>query len=59
MFDFEKLDLYQLAKEQNIKVLKFIYSNTQIDAYIKDQWKMASLSILLNLAEGVRKDEHQ
>lgn len=52
MFDFEKLDLYQLAKEQNIKVLKFIYSNTQIDAYIKDQWKRASLSILLNLAEG-------
>ena len=52
MFDFEKLDVYQLAKEQNIKVLKFIYSNTQIDTYIKDQWKTASLSILLNLAEG-------
>jgi four helix bundle protein len=52
MFDFEKLDLYQIAKEQNIKVLKFIFSNTQIDTYIKDQWKRSSLSILLNLAEG-------
>jgi four helix bundle protein len=52
MFDFEKLDLYQIAKDQNIKVLKYIYANTQIDTYIKDQWKRASLSILLNLAEG-------
>jgi len=52
MFDFEKLDLYQIAKEQNIKVLKFIFSNTQLDPYMKDQWKRASLSILLNLAEG-------
>jgi four helix bundle protein len=52
MFDFEKLDVYQLVKEQNIKALKYIYSNSQLDEYIKDQWKRASLSILLNLAEG-------
>jgi four helix bundle protein len=52
MFDFEKLDVYQVIKGQNLKVLEFIYQNTQIDAYIKDQWERASLSILLNLAEG-------
>jgi four helix bundle protein len=52
MFDFEKLDLYQVVKEQNIKVLKYIYGHKTLDDYIKDQWKRASLSILLNLAEG-------
>jgi four helix bundle protein len=52
MFDFEKLDVYQVIKDQNIKVLTLIYSNTNIDSYIKDQWKRASLSILLNLTEG-------
>jgi four helix bundle protein len=52
MFDFEKLDVYQIVHKQNLKVLSFIYSNTQIDPYIKDQWKRASLSTLLNLAEG-------
>ncbi len=52
MFDFEKLDVYQIVKEQNIKALKYIYGHTQLDEYIKDQWKKASLSTLLNLAEG-------
>jgi four helix bundle protein len=52
MFDFEKLDLYQVAREQNLKVLKFIYTNKEIDEYIRDQWKRASLSMILNLAEG-------
>jgi four helix bundle protein len=52
MFDFEKLDVYQLVKAQNVKVLKYIYSSTNLDDYIKDQWKRASLGILLNLAEG-------
>ena len=52
MFDFEKLDLYQVAKEQNLQVLKYIYTNKEIDEYIKDQWKRATLSIILNLAEG-------
>jgi len=52
MFDFEKLDLYQIIKNQNIKVLTLLKSNHQIDPYLLDQWKRASLSILLNLAEG-------
>ena len=52
MFDFEKLEIYQVVKSQNLKVLTFLTENTSIDIYIKDQWKRASLSILLNLTEG-------
>jgi four helix bundle protein len=52
VFDFEKLEVYQIVKSQNLKVLALISQSTLIDLYIKDQWKRASLSILLNLAEG-------
>jgi len=52
MFDFEKLDVYQLTKDQNVKVLSFLKKIKEADPYIVDQWKRASLSSLLNLAEG-------
>ena len=52
MFDFEKLDVYQVVKAQSAKVLWFLRKADNIDPYIIDQWKKASLSILLNLAEG-------
>ena len=52
MFDFEKLDLYQVIREQNTKVLKFILEHGHIDAFIIEQWKKASFDIILNLAEG-------
>jgi four helix bundle protein len=52
VFDFEKLEVYQVVKGQNLKVLALISQSTSIDLYIKDQWKRASLSSLLNLAEG-------
>jgi len=52
MFDFEKLDVYQVIKGNNSKILKFIFSHPTLDLYIKDQWKRANLSIILNLAEG-------
>ncbi|TSA38823.1 MAG: four helix bundle protein [Porphyromonadaceae bacterium] len=52
MFDFEKLDLYQELKKLNYMVYKKIRSSSGIDPYIIDQWKRASLSSLLNLAEG-------
>ncbi len=51
MFDFEKLDVYQIIKQQNIKVL-YLLKKLKLDPYIEDQWKRASLSALLNLAEG-------
>ena len=52
MFDFEKLDVYQVVKDQNIKVLKFLEISVSIDPYLKDQLKRASISILLNLTGG-------
>jgi four helix bundle protein len=52
MFDFEKLDVYQVIKNNNSKVLKYIFGHPTLDLYLKDQWKRANLSIILNLAEG-------
>ncbi|MGQ9847367.1 MAG: four helix bundle protein [Bacteroidales bacterium] len=52
MFDFEKLDVYQVVKEQNNKVLTFLKNNSQIDQLLADRWKKASLDSVLNLAEG-------
>ena len=52
MFDFEKLDVYQITKEQNVRVLMFLRNLQDVDPYLLDQWKRASLSSLLNLAEG-------
>jgi four helix bundle protein len=52
MFDFEKLDVYQVIRNNNSKVLKFIFSHSTLDLYLKEQWKKSTLSILINLAEG-------
>jgi len=52
VFDFEKLEVYQVVKSQNLKALTLLNENASIDLFIKDQWKRASLSILTNLAEG-------
>ena len=52
MFDFEKLDAYQVVKQLNTKVLLFISKSSDIDPYLIDQWKRATLSMMLNLAEG-------
>ena len=41
-----------MVKEQNIKVLVFLRNQTDMDPYLVDQWKKASMSSLLNLAEG-------
>ncbi|HEX5168076.1 MAG TPA: four helix bundle protein [Cyclobacteriaceae bacterium] len=52
MFDFEKLEVYQIAKALVVDTLKQIYSNNHLDPYIREEWKKASMSILLNLSEG-------
>jgi len=52
MFDFEKLDVYQVVKEQNNKVLTFLKNNNQIDPLLAEHWKKASLNSVINLAEG-------
>ena len=52
MFDFEKLEVYKKLKVLNVNILKTIKSNRTMDSYLADQWKRATLSIALNLAEG-------
>ena len=52
MFDFEKLDIYQVLRDLNYKVFSFLNEEKKIDPFIKDQWKKASQSSVLNLAEG-------
>jgi four helix bundle protein len=51
MFDFEKLDVYQEIKSLNTKVIAFIFADVK-DDYINQQWKRATMSVMLNLAEG-------
>ncbi|MFH0792375.1 MAG: four helix bundle protein [bacterium] len=55
MFDFENLEVYRKAKELNKEVLKFLRDNKQIDAYFRDQLKRASVSMVINIAEGSGK----
>ncbi len=52
MFDFEKLEIYQIIKATNLKVLKYIFAGSLTDKYLVDEFKRATLSIQLNLAEG-------
>lgn len=55
MFDFEKLEVYKKAKELNKEILRFLKDNKQIDYYLRDQLKRASISIVINIAEGSGK----
>lgn len=51
MFDFEKLSVYQKAKNLNKLVVEFLFVNT-VDKTTHDQLRRASFSIMLNIAEG-------
>ncbi len=55
MFDFEKLNVYKKAKELNREVLKFLKERKQIDSYLRDQLRRASISVVINIAEGSGK----
>ena len=51
MFDFEKLQVYSHAKYYN-RGVKNLLKNHVLEKGTKDQLHRASLSILLNIAEG-------
>jgi four helix bundle protein len=52
MFDFEKLTVYQKSKKLNQDILKYLKGNNYLDTFLRDQLKRASISVLLNIAEG-------
>jgi four helix bundle protein len=55
VFDFEKLTVYQKAKAFDKFVVSTICSDKKIDRVIINQFKRASLSIPLNIAEGTSR----
>jgi four helix bundle protein len=53
MFDFERLEVYQKIRQLNLDTDKLLKkAGKDLDPQYLDQWKRASLSILLNIAEG-------
>ena len=55
MFDFEKLEVYKKAKELNKEITLFLRENKAIDNYVREQLKRASISTVINIAEGSGK----
>lgn len=55
MFPYENLEVYKKAYVANRKVYQLLKGNKNIPGYAKDQLGRASLSIMLNIAEGSAK----
>lgn len=55
MFDFENLEVYKKAKQLNKEVQGFLRKNKRLDYYLRDQLKRASISVVINIAEGSGK----
>ena len=55
MFAYENLEVYRKAYSLNQKIYRFLKENKSIPRYAKDQLGRASLSIILNIAEGSAK----
>lgn len=58
MFDFEKLEVYQVTKTQNIEVLKFLLQNSSMNDDFAKNWKESSMGTVLNLAESTARMTH-
>jgi len=61
MFSYENLGVYKKAFDANRKVYRMLKENKVIPSYTKNQLGRASLSIMLNIAEGSAKfsDRHR
>ncbi|MBL7700488.1 MAG: four helix bundle protein [Chitinophagaceae bacterium] len=55
MFPYEQLEVYKKASRVNRKVYDFLKGNKSMATYVKNQLGRASLSIMLNIAEGSAK----
>ncbi len=55
MFDSEKLFVYKKAKEFNLEIINEILSLEKLDRISKDQLRRASMSVMLNIAEGTSR----
>jgi len=55
MLDYEKLDVYQAAIEHLAFVFKALPKLPRGQSALADQWRRASMSVPLNIAEGVGK----
>jgi len=55
MFPFENLQVYQKSFLLNKAIYKYIKNSPHLPGYVKNQLGRASLSIMLNIAEGVGK----
>lgn len=55
MFPYEQLEVYKKAYSANQKIYRFLKTNSTTAPYAKNQLGRASLSIMLNIAEGSAK----
>ena len=55
MFSFENLEVYKKAYRANRIVYKFLKQNNKVLPFARNQLGRASLSIMLNIAEGSAK----
>jgi four helix bundle protein len=55
MFPYENLEVYKKAFATNKTMYRFLKSNKGVPSYAKDQLGRASMSIMLNIAEGSAK----
>jgi four helix bundle protein len=55
MFDFENLEVYKKAKIFNATISRSVLRIETLDSVTKNQLRRASLSVVLNIAEGTSR----
>lgn len=55
MFDFKNLEVYKKSKDVYCLIDCFLKKNSWVDQYIRYQLKRASISMVINIAEGSGK----
>ena len=52
MFEFEKFSVYKQSKDFSLIIFRMIKNNSSFDIVLSNQLRRASLSCMLNIAEG-------